>query len=116
MLLAWDPYCGIDNRCFHVTKHSGIEKTVVAIARDVQEPEQVMEQVFPNLRISISSEDPPHGKKKQAFIEASTFQEKVESDELRNESGELDKTQTANEAKHGWVDHSIFPSKNKQWL
>ena len=47
--------------------------------------------------ISISSQDPPHGKNTKSLL-VSTSQEEVESDELRNESGELDKMQTATQA------------------
>ena len=49
--------------------------------------------------------------KDQVLIEASTVQEEVESDELRNECGELDKMQTVNQAKQEWSEHSIFLSK-----
>jgi hypothetical protein len=89
----------------HRLKTTGLRHTTES------DTKQQTAKVFPNLVHLNSQSRSTTWQKDQVLIEASTVQEEVESDELRNEYGELDKIQTVNQAKREWSEHSIFLSK-----
>ena len=91
----------------HRLKTTGLRHTTES------DTKQQTAKVFSNLVHLNSQSRSTTWQKDQFLIEASTVQEEVESDELRNEYGELDKIQTVNQAKQEWSEHSIFlPKRN----
>ena len=94
----------------HRLKTTGLRHTTES------DTKQQTAKVFSNLVHLNSQSRSTTWQKDQFLIEASTVQEEVESDELRNEYGELDKIQTVNQAKQEWSEHSIFLPKKKRRL
>ena len=84
----------------HRLKTTGLRHTTES------DTKQQTAKVFPNLVYLNSQSRSTTWQKDQVLIETSTVQEEVESDELRNEYGELDKMQTVNQAKQEWCEHS----------